>query len=574
MSIKKVCLAIIFALMCLMVLVGCQMEVPQAGSVPTEQPVRETAVSLQHQGQSIDGRDIYSVGTVDEFLTAIGSNRVISLEKGVYDLNSAHSYGGTGSDCWYWQETYDGYELVIGNVKGLSILGDSFGKTELITSPRYANVVKIEDSSDVTISGITLGHSIEPGLCSGGVIYLENCEDVVLDEAYLYGCGIIGLQADNCRRVTLDSCHIYDCSYSAVQAYACSELLLTDCRIHNNGSDFFGALFQVENSRGFALVNCDIYENEAVSLLSNRYSQQTVLLGCGVRDNRFTENIFNCVGYSPVMDKCGFDSNGDVPLFFELPVLDINGDELTEAALEAMQREQAKYEGPAQPEPVELDENLNSDGMREICVGTVDEFLAAIGNDTVIKLEAELFDLSTAADYGAYGTDYYYWSDAYDGPELCISGVSNLKIVADGDCTIAAIPRYADVLSFVNCDNISLSGFTAGHTEEPGSCSGGVLAFENCWGIDIENCRLYGCGILGINAYCCSELDVRNTEIFDCSQGAVALYTVMDASFENMDIHDCMSPEISLHDCMDVYYDGELLENWMYSLQGGRLVMG
>ena len=147
----------------------------------------------------------------------------------------------------------------------------------------------------------------------------------------------------------------------------------------------------------------------------------------------------------------------------------------------------------------------------------------------------------------------------YDGPGLVISGVENLSIVGEG-AVISAIPRYANVLGFVNCDNITLRGFTAGHTEEPGECAGGVLDFQNCQGIDIADCRLYGCGILGISASGCTKLSVEKTEIYDCSQGAIALYATDGAAFSDCDIHDCRTPEISISDCSGVTYNGENLK--------------
>jgi hypothetical protein len=166
--------------------------------------------------------------------------------------------------------------------------------------------------------------------------------------------------------------------------------------------------------------------------------------------------------------------------------------------------------------------------------------------------------------------------DVYDGPGLVINGVKNLSIVGEGEVIIAAIPRYADVIRFINCEGICLSGFTAGHTEEPGDCAGGVLSFENCRDIAIEQCRLYGCGILGIRAYCCSDIFVSDSEIYDCSQGAIALYTVVGASFENMDIHDCAKPEISLHDCMDICFEGDKLNyaGGSYWLMDGKANAG
>ena len=575
MKLRNICLVIIFCLLSVMVLVGCQMEAPAETAAPTPAPAQETPPYVEPCGQSVSGEDIYSVSTVDEFLAAIGNNRVISLEEGVYDLSLAKSYGSGSGEHWYWQESYDGYELVISGAKGLRICGD-VEKTEILTQPRYADVISFENCIGITVQKLTLGHSPEPGVCAGGVLFLDTCTDVKVEDSYLFGCGIIGLQANNCKNIFLSDSHIYDCSQNALQIYACNDVRLENCKIHNNGSNYYGGLFQVDNSRGFAIVNCDIYENEATCLISSGYSQQLSFLGCGIRDNYFSESLFNAQGYSPVVHACHFNANGEAVMFADLPALDAEGNEHTRDSIEDMQREECLYEGPIEAAPVELEEALNEEGLREVSVETVDEFLAAIGSNTVIKLKGSTFDLSQASDYGAYGTDFYYWRDVFDGPGLVINGVKNLSIIAEQDCTIAAIPRYADVLSFINCENITLSGFTAGHTEEPGECAGGVLSFENCWDIDIDGCHLFGCGILGINAYYCSDIDVKNTEIYECSQGAIALYTVMDASFENMDIHDCMTPEISLHDCMDIYFEGDKLNyaGGSYWLMDGKANAG
>jgi len=236
-----------------------------------------------------------------------------------------------------------------------------------------------------------------------------------------------------------------------------------------------------------------------------------------------------------------------------------------------MERRDIPYEGPKQAEKVELEEEPGEDGMRHVKVKTVDEFLSAIGPDTMIELEGEVFDLSTAADYGSYGAQYYYWNNQYDGPELVITGVDNMIIVGEG-VTISAIPRYANVLSFINCTNIQLFGFTAGHTEEPGVCAGGVLNFQNCSDVNISGCHLFGCGILGIAAQGCENFFVSQTEIYECNQGALWLGSVENFVFENCDIHDCYKPEITLHDVRGVSYNGEVLINGAYYFENGALI--
>ena len=325
-------------------------------------------------------------------------------------------------------------------------------------------------------------------------------------------------------------------------------------------------------SNGFSVVNCEVYDNFASNFVYSSYTQQLNILGCKVHENSFTDSLIHAEGYSPTVDLCVFASNGDVPAFSSLPAFDNRGNELSEMDILDMQWMEAKFSGIREAAPVELDETVNAEGIREVRVKNVDEFLAAIDSNTVIKLESETFDLSQAIDYGAYGTDNYYWLHNFDGPGLVINNVYNLSIVSDMGSSIIAQPRYADVLRFVNCEDISLSGITAGHSVQADSCAGVVLAFENCWLMNIENCRLYGCGTWGIDAYYCSELTVNNTEIYDCSVGAIALYTVMEANFENMDVHDCPAPELSLHDCMDVTYETVPMDYGDWMLESGKPV--
>ena len=112
------------------------------------------------------------------------------------------------------------------------------------------------------------------------------------------------------------------------------------------------------------------------------------------------------------------------------------------------------------------------------------------------------------------------------------------------------------MLGFRNCDNLFLGGFTAGHTKEPGVCSGGVLNFQNCNQVMLEKMRLYGCGILGIQASYCSGFSVLRTEIYECSQGAGQLFKCDGITFTDCDVHDVPSPAFRFTECGDKTWNG------------------
>ena len=61
---------------------------------------------------------------------------------------------------------------------------------------------------------------------------------------------------------------------------------------------------------------------------------------------------------------------------------------------------------------------------------------------------------------------------------------------------------------------------------------GGVLQFQNCGNVTVENTGLFGCGTIGVGAQSCSNVLIRNNDIYECSYGGISLYCVDGASME------------------------------------------
>lgn len=510
-----------------------------------------------------------TVSTVDELLGAIASDTTIILEPGTYDLSRASDYGTLYEGGWYtWGEAHDGWELVIQEVENLTITGTDASEVILSAVPRYADVIVFEDCAGITVENITAGHTIEPGVCMGGVLYLDDTADFAVRGSALYGCGILGIQAVDSKNILVEDTAIYECSYGAVQTEACTDVRVVNCSVYD--CEGYG-LFQFLNTYGAAVVNSEIYGNDCAALMSLDYSQEVYLLGTSVVENTFGSAMFASESSSPVVDGCVFSENqtsnwfgGSV--FYEggeaIQPVSPDGTPLSREELEAMTREEAVYDGPAAEEKVVLNETTGADGMREVTVTTVDELLAAIGPNTTVYLAAGDYNLSEASGYGAGGSDYYKWRNTYDGPELILSGLENFHLVGEGQdrTSILAEPRYADVLSYEDCENVSLTGITAGHTQAPSDCSGGVLLFENTDGVALSDCGLFGCGILGIIASDCTDILVTDTEIYDCTYGAGDIDDCENVVFENCDVHDCGgNNEFRVSGSTNVVYNGERL---------------
>ena len=208
-----------------------------------------------------------------------------------------------------------------------------------------------------------------------------------------------------------------------------------------------------------------------------------------------------------------------------------------------------------------LDLPASAEGVRTVKVSTIDEFLAALAPDTVVYMEKGTYNLSSAAGYGTILNQYISWENPYDGPGLILNGVNGLQIIGAGkdETFLVTEPRYADVLTFDNCSGIVLNGLTAGHTQEPGECLGGVLMFRGGSGISVAQCGLFGCGVRGVTAWETRQMSVEDCEIYSCSLGAVQLESCSDCTFTGNSIHDCAYPTFQLFSSRNVLLDGKPL---------------
>ncbi len=491
------------------------------------------------------GASAVKVSTVDELIAAIAPDTTVTLAAGTYDLSTAATYGGdTGSPYTRWEPVYDGdrnesFELVITGADRLRLQGAGMDSVTVAAIPRYANVLHFVGCSGLSISRLTAGHTEEPGYCAGGVLWLENCTDADISFCGLFGCGTVGVQADRCSRVGVNASRIYDCSQYAVCVNACRDVRVVGCDITDNGDDDGSAfaLFSAGSSDGFLVADCRIRGNATQLVLDSTFTKNTRFLSNLVESNLIMTSVFSLEQYAALADGCSFELNmfpDTVPFtwYLESGLCPVGADSNDLSPYELKTMRYSPYNPDTQPDagaaaPLEVPEG------GEVSVRTADEFLAAIGSNRTIVIDTGLLDLSTASDYGVLGGEHYFWRDWYDGPELVIRDVQNLSIRAAADdpaaCTVTAVPRYANVLAFLDCTGIRVSGLTAGHTEGQGACTGGVLMFENCSDIAVSGCRLYGCGILGIEASYCSGLKVTECEIYDCSQGGVRLSTMSTA---------------------------------------------
>ena len=568
---KTLLIKVLCALLALLLLSACGETVPGAVTPEPEVPAEpEAPAAPAEQG-------VVRVTNVDELLAAIAPDTTIELAAGDYVLYTASNYGRQNvSEYYEWTKEYDGPALTIHHVDNLVIRGEGADKVTLSAEPRYANVLSFVSCRNVTLEGITAGHTPAPGYCSGGVLRFEGCLDCTVKGCGLFGCGAVGIWAVDCAGLTVTDTAVYECSFNAYVLSFCRNVRIRGGEVYGCGrrEGFGGALclFDLSGCSSVVVSGVRVRDNTAERLLDSSLSRSVVLLSCEVRGNAFSY-FFKLDKNGAVVDGCRFEGNSSSSWYADgyLRAADLTGRALDGADLAAMKLREIDPDVVA---PVaEAEEAPVSAPGEEITVRNVDEFIAAIGPNRTIVLDGESFDLSAAADYGSSGGAFYYWEEVYDGFELVISGVKGLTIKAASDdpkaVTILAAPRYADVLSFRGCDELTLSGFTAGHAEAPGACGGGVLFFQDCRGVTLDSCRLYGCGTIGIDAYSCLDFSVLRNEIYDCSDYAVNMSEIRRAAFVDCNVHDVPDPAFVFYSCTDVSWNGELLSDEYYALAGG-----
>ena len=197
---------------------------------------------------------------------------------------------------------------------------------------------------------------------------------------------------------------------------------------------------------------------------------------------------------------------------------------------------------PAFPEGVASAASQDSDqDVKTIAVSTVEEFMDAIGSNTTIVLSDGEYNLSQVHQ-GSFSTEEKYWDDYGYYQNLWILNVHNLTIKGESpDCKVVVDPSCAEVLTFLYCSGITIENVTMGHTAKAGSCDGGVLYFEECADIRINNVHMYGCGAYGISLTNVCGVAIDNSSVYECTAMIMSMEYCQDVSFTDCVFRDMES---------------------------------
>ncbi|WP_375560526.1 right-handed parallel beta-helix repeat-containing protein [Bernardetia sp. OM2101] len=259
-----------------------------------------------------------TVTTVQEFLNAIASNTTIQLKGHSFHISDLAQPNRSGTN-YKFVEVYDGYELLIHDVKNLKIVGLGDTPVRLYAKPEYGNVLSFERCNTITIENVDAGHGASKGSCVGGVFKIVNTDNFFIKNTVMYGSGIEGITTDNVTNLVCSNSFIRSCTYSImtltgsenirfegcvfednkeydlVNITGCSNVSFKGCSFEKNRtaestsySDY--SVFKVTKSNKIVLENCFVEANAADYLCND--ANALTLKNTEINHNDFTKGKF------------------------------------------------------------------------------------------------------------------------------------------------------------------------------------------------------------------------------------------------------------------------------------------
>ena len=425
-----------------------------------------------------DGGEPVRVRTAAELMEAVAPGAQIVAEEGIYDLTE-WVQSLKNPDQWQREhpfvsveDMYDGPGVVILDVQDLAIRGE--GTVEILSRPRYADVLRFDRCSGVVLEALTLGHTPETGFCAGDVLEFNQCSDVQLSELDLYGCGTYGVNGYRCRDLRLEDCAIHDCSYGAVSVVSCRNVTMANS----------------------SLVNCEGYD------LVSAYRSSLTFEQCLFRGNSEEEELVSRGGQNAVR------------------FIDCSFGEWESASAE-------RIVGNTPGIVFDADCSFTRRLPAPVTAESLDELFEAVAPGAVILLQSGEYDVSAWAqeawgsDEGRkwnFGHDHVRLEEADDGIAVMICDAEGLTICggSSGDTVLTADPLNGDVLHFYDCPDLTLWGLGLAHTDKGDEdYYGNCISLSHADGAVFRDLELSGAPGAGLHAWDSQDIAVYDSVLRD-----------------------------------------------------------
>ena len=292
------------------------------------------------------------VSTPEEMLNAIADNTKVVLNAGTYNLskvdeakiNNPHITSGL-------------FSRMVDGVSNYCIEGKEGAKVEVLIDDPYDAVLSFQNGSNVALRNLTVGHNVEPGYCSGSVVYFENISGIKVDKCKLYGSGTYGIEAYSGGYLDVTDTDIYECTYGLVDLRNMSTVHFNGCTLRDSREY---SQIDIDSCYDILFEDCAFKNNKATSegsyFVSMAEYDDVTFKKCKFIENEY--NVFS--NYQVKMEDCEIENN--VAVYSDI----INSQRIDDASDLLALYEEAQKKQAESDKKLETDETLDQATLNQM----------------------------------------------------------------------------------------------------------------------------------------------------------------------------------------------------------------
>ena len=469
-------------------------------------------------GADVSGRSDQNeirVNKIEDMIDAIAPDKEIILKDNKYNMSAALKtlYGSNGND-FNKSHKYvkleacdDGIQLIITNVKNLTIKGKGSDKTSVTNNASYADIFLFENCENVSLRDFAVCHDgpNDKVAGKGDVLEFKSCEGVWITGLEVSGANGYGIKLSGVSNFEYSDSSIHNCALGALSARNSSEVYfekveITDCKgdytISPSGSS---AIFK----------KCDFDRNIFAKDFCSQSEKNNIV---------FDECFFGideaiAVGYGTVSGTEGYSFN------------------------DACEYEQV-LDGDIDIVPVE---------SQDFEVDNVGDFLECIMPNAHITMAPGVYNIS---DYFYENSNIDEWNNKHpyvkvtpiqhEQYEVVFRDCDNLSITGVGEyhspeVVIESSSTERSVLYFVDCNKVTINNVTIENAVME-DLTASAMCFSECSSFDFYSVVVRGPGAAGMSLSDCSGTwYFYDSDIGMCQRGPLECFD----SEMGLNFYDC-----------------------------------
>jgi hypothetical protein len=204
-------------------------------------------------------------------------------------------------------------------------------------------------------------------------------------------------------------------------------------------------------------------------------------------------------------------------------------------------------------------DDISVGALGQVTVSNAVQLVKALASERHIKLMPGSYDLSSVPADTALSPGV---SRIQNG-EILLNGINGLTLegIGTGTAEICSSNGAANVLSFLNCKNISITNIKLSHKSVTAS-SASALFFSDSANVKISSSILAGPCSSGLEAVNCINIEFISSIIENCTESILKLNGVSSAAFKQAVFRNNRGADmIVIADSSDVSFDGCTISN-------------